>query len=406
MSEGRGQRSGGNRKLITVFGLAAIVFFCLLAFTFAFPFARSVAACNPDTCSVSPAGVCVCSNVFTRVPLPPPITVPPGPPGPTRPVPTRPPTPTPPPGMFYWWRYCVADATSPTGFYHIRYVCENRDGQRFCSPNMMTLFTAYNCNSPTPVPIDPKRVPCPPGFSQTESGLTVFCAWERRVEVRIPPLPITYTPYPRGLVNDPMKFFAPAMVVQPWNCSERVDGWNPQEWRPDEDYRSAIFCLRWRQVAWPDPAPDPAPGWLRYTWDERAWGDPKTTSARQQMVEHVYVTSSALKSENGPQNLPAYQVQVQSFWILDWRIGWEKRVRWHTCEPGGSHNTCDGVAGWRTVRHERWDVGADHGSADLRRYGLPNFYATSTLITIPDGRRMTILPVPVIEVQGVIGAPP
>jgi hypothetical protein len=235
----------------------------------------------------------------------------------------------------------------------------------------------------------------------------VFCSWSRYVEARIPPLPVAYLPYPRGIVYDRMQFSVGALITQAWNCSDPVDAWSPSPWAYDEDYRNLVLCLRWRQVKNPEPASDPAPGWIRWVWDERAWGDPKETVSRVGSAEHTYVTSSAQKPENGPNgNLPSYQVQVHSYWVVDWRMTWEKRFRWYTCEAGNAGDSCDGVGGRRAVIHERWDPGSDAGTADLRGYGQPHFYADSTKIILPDGRTTRILPVPVIEVQGVIGAPP
>jgi len=189
-----------------------------------------------------------------------------------------------------------------------------------------------------------------------------------------------------------------------------VNNWNPQTWTYDEDYRNLVFCIRWRQVRNPDPPPDPAPAWIRYVWDERAWGRAEDYSYEPE-TPHVYVTSSWGKPENGMSldgspNLPAYQVQVHSFWVLDWKETWEHRVRWTDCKwTGDPDDSCEGQKKYATQQHERWDPGNDDGTTDLRRYGAAHFYVDSTKVRTPDGRVMNVLPVPVIEVQGVIGNP-
>ena len=358
----------------------------------------------PNGCHIDPSGSLICQGtaVATAVPTRV-ITVPPGTPRPTQPRPTRPPTETPPPGTFYRWRYCVPDPVSPTGYWHVKYVCDQTTGQ--CYPGAITVIAAYNCGTPTPTTIKVNPLPCPAGFTQT--GVWCLIGWTRRAEARIPPVPITYQPYPRGIVTDKMEFTAPGLIVQDWACtSPQVDNWNPRTWGYDEDYRNLYFCIRWRQIAWPNPSPDPAPAWIRYVWDERSWGQPKEDASRSQLTEHTYVTSSAQKPENGPGNLPAYQVQAHSYWVIDWRMTWEHAFRWTDCRRTGNRNDfCEGRSGYEVVNHVDWQAENDDGTADLRNYGAPHFFADSTLIRTPDGRTMDILPVPVIEVQGVIGNP-
>jgi hypothetical protein len=305
--------------------------------------------------------------------------------------------------MYYLWRYCVPDSVSPTGYWHIKYLCDRDTGQ--CHTEAMTLIVAYNCGTPVPSGINVNPLPCPAGLMQ--DGVWCQIGWTRRAEAHIPPLPITYQPYPRGIVTDPIEFAAPGLVVQDWSCtSPPVDNWNPHNWGYDEDYRNLVFCIRWRQIRWPDPAPDAAPAWIRYVWDERAWGQAQETAARDQVTEHTYVTSSAQKQENGPGDLPAYQVVAHSFWIIDWRMSWEHAYRWSDCKHTGDVNdVCDGREGYDSVNHLEWRPESDDGTADLRNYGAPHFYADSTLVKTPDGRLMDVLPVPVIEVQGVMGNP-
>ena len=388
-------------KRIALIGVILLVLVCLLCFGGA----TLIRADDPPPgCRIDPSGSIICQGtaVVTAVPTRV-ITVPPGTPRPTQPRPTRPPTETPPPGTFYRWRYCVPDAVSPTGYWHVKYICDQATGQ--CYPGAISVIAAYNCGTPTPITIKVNPLPCPVTFTQV--GLSCLIGWVRRAEAQIPPVPISYRPYPRGIVTDRMEFTAGNLIVQDWACtSPQVDNWNPRTWGYDEDYRNLYFCIRWRQVASPNPSPDPAPAWIRYVWDERSWGQPKEDASRSQLTEHTYVTSSAQKPENGPGNLPAYQVQAHSYWVIDWRMTWEHAIRWSDCRRTGNRNDfCEGRSGYEVVNHVDWQAESDDGTADLRNYGAPHFYADSTLIRTPDGRTMDILPVPVIEVQGVIGNP-
>ena len=360
---------------------------------------RSVAA-EPGNCRLDASGNLICEGTAV-------VTA-----GPSRGVtrvsgtvrPTTPPQPsrTPTPwGLYTLWKYCAADASSPTGFVNLRYSCNQITNR--CT--LLQTVTANNCSTPVPAALRAKPLPCPAGFDQ--GGIWCQIAWVRRAEAHIPPVPITYKPYPRGLVADRIEFSAPALMVQNWACTApQVDNWNPRSWGYDEDYRNLVFCMRWRQIAWPDPSPEPAPAWIRYVWDERSWGQPPEDAARGQVAQHTYVTSSAQKPENGPGNLPAYQVQAHSYWVIDWRESWEHAYRWTECHPTGNNgDICNGERGYATERHVEWRPEADDGTADLRNYGGAHFYADSTLIQIPDGRIANVLPVPVIEVQGVIGNP-
>ena len=382
-----------NKLLITTYSVVLILLIASL-------WASSPAQAEPGKCHLDPSGNLICEGTAVATAQPTrAVTLPPGTPRPTLPPrPTRTPTPW---GLYTLWTFCVANPSSPTGFVNLRYACNQITKQ--CA--LVQVVTASNCSTPTPTGIKVNPLPCPAGFTQT--GIWCLIGWTRRAEARIPPVPITYKPYPRGIVHDKMEFTAPGLIVQGWACtSPPVDNWNPHSWGYDEDYRNLVFCIRWRQIAWPDPAPDPAPAWIRYVWDERAWGQPQEDVSRQQMTEHVYVTSSAQKPENGAGNLPAYQVQAHSYWVIDWRMTWEHAFRWTDCRRTRDNNDiCDGQRGYETVQHVEWRPESDDGTADLRRYGAPHFYADSTLVQTPDGRLMNILPVPVIEVQGVIGNP-
>lgn len=355
--------------------------------------ASSVVAQGPGNCECNGEDNfnCRCEGRVPKPPSPPPPPSP-EPPGPRPPNPNPRPSPNPTPIQFMY--PCMATDRCPSGYGDFSWWPTYRGGI------WALLRCRTDCQRGRIQP--PRPIPCPPTWSDD----SVACFWERAVSARIPPIEVGYIPYPRGLVNDPMIFTAGELIVQNWNCSAPVDGWRPYPWGPDEDYRDLIVCLRWRQVNHNSPIPDPPPGWIRWEWDERPWGEPKVTVSRDNRAEHVYVSSSAQKPENGVGNLPAYQVRAVSFWIVEWQMSWKKRVRWYTCEPGGRDDVCDGQARRRVQWHERWDPGSDAGTADLRQYGRPHFYAQSTKVTVPDGRGLNVLPVPVIEVQGVIGRPP
>jgi hypothetical protein len=388
---------GEGTRLSTYSAIAAIVLgLAVLAIsTFG-----STASAEPGNCHLDPDGNLICegTSVITTVPSRI-MTSPPGTPRPTSPPrPTRTPTPW---ALYTLWRYCVSDGSSPTGLVNLRYLCNQVTKQ--CT--LVQATTATNCATPVPTSIKVNPLPCPAGF--TQAGIWCQIAWVRRAEARIPPVPMTYKPYPRGIVADRMEFTAPGLIVQNWACtSPQVDNWNPHSWGHDEDYRNLVFCMRWRQIAWPDPSPDPAPAWIRYVWDERSWGQPQEDASRQQVTQHTYVTSSAQKPENGPGNLPAYQVQTYSYWVIDWKETWEHAFRWTECRRTGNNgDVCDGQRGYASERHIEWRPESDDGTADLRKYGAAHFYADSTLIQTPDGRVLNVLPVPVIEVQGVLGNP-
>ncbi len=384
-----------------VLPLNRMVVACLMGLVvLALLFLGGTAAAEPGNCHLDPSGNLICegTSVATAVPSRV-ITTLPGTPRPTSPPrPTRTPTPW---GLYTLWRYCAADSASPTGYVHLRYSCNRVTKQ--CT--LIQVVTANDCETPTPTTLKVKPLPCPAGFAQ--AGLWCLIGWARRAEARIPPVPITYKPYPRGIVADPLDFTAPALVVQNWACTApQVDNWNPRSWGYDEDYRNLYFCIRWRQIAWPDPSPDPAPAWIRYVWDERSWGQPQEEASKRPVTQHTYVTSSAQKPQNGPGNLPAYQVQAHSYWVIDWKESWEHAYRWTECrETGNKNDRCDGQRGYVPEKHVEWRPEGDDGTADLRNYGGTHFYAESTLVQTPDNRLLNVLPVPVIEVQGVIGNP-
>lgn len=285
----------------------------------------------------------------------------------------------------------------PGNLYDVVYACG--PGFSFC------WFVSVNCAAcVTPTAAPPGTVgelPCADvNFSQNSIQCTI--GWDRRVSARVPPVPVTYSPYPRGVVYDPMQFTLPALIVQGWQCSSPLDGWDPIAWAPADGFRKLTFCLRWKQVKYPQPEQDPAPAWAEWYWDERAWGEPKSDLSRRREAQHAYVTSSAEKPTNGVDARPSYQVRVRTFWVVEWNETWERETT-KCVYTGNPDDVCNGQPSAR--KETRWVPEGRDGTVDLRFYGSPHFYTDSTLVETPWGARLQVLPVPVIEVQGVIEKP-
>ncbi len=285
----------------------------------------------------------------------------------------------------------------PGNLYDVVYACA--PDYSFC---WFVSVSCASCVAPTPQPpptVNP--LPCA-DVNFTQTGIQCTVGWSTEVSAKIPPVGVSYTPFPRGIVYDALHFTLAALVTQAWQCSDTVDGWDPINWAPSPDYRNLVFCLRWREVKNPEPAEDPAPSWAYWIWDERPWGAPPSTLSQQQTADHTYVTSSAQKTANGVGNLGAYQVQVHTYWVVEWKESWEHAT--HSCAyTGNDTDVCDGQSGY--ARTTEWNSAGRKGTADLREYGSPHFWDDSTLIRTPWGKEMNVLPVPVIEVQGVIEKP-
>ena len=243
------------------------------------------------------------------------------------------------------------------------------------------------------------------------------------VQVDLPPLPVRYAPYPRGLVNDPITFsLPPTLLKQYWQCTKPDLNLDPFSLALDDDYRLWKVCLRWKQVAPPDPLEsrysaygsyDPAPGWAHWEWDERPWSSSKENDASGPTILHTYVTSSAddvmnlgydRKPQNGPEGRAAYQVVVTTYWVLEWEERWQHRLCVSPAIPIPAA-TCKGHPG----QIEDWETdhlgvnGFDMRSPDVRTVAGPapaHYWVTNTLVQVPDGRVLYVLPVPVIEIQG------
>lgn len=292
-------------------------------------------------------------------------------------------------------------------------VCDWRTGACNVKMPVFIVSCAQGCKKQVN---SPGETPCTE-FSFNGTSLECNLNWITRARATIPPVQTLYSPYPRGLNRDPMAFIATGLATQDWQCSRAIDGWDPLTWSENEDFADFHFCLRWRQVAPPAPQEsrnsdyggyDPAPAWADWDWDERAWGNPKQSSSAGPIINHTYETSSAdddkgygyeRKPRNGPGNRPSYQVRVTTYWIVEWNMRWKVRH----CRPDPDENpinTCKGqskmIEFW--IGHEDGPHGLDLRHPDI---GNAHYWTSSNSILTPDGRKMDVLPVPVIEVQGI-----
>jgi len=386
----------------------AVSMFVMLAVVYV---ASAQGSCPPGcTCHyVDNQFIVECSGNATSVPS---TSAPTQEPGNTpEPKDTREPRETPPPnstdvpptsdgnGTQFYPLYCVPlgngdfGMTCPKNMYDILSACMPKAG---CW--IVRISCAGGCTTPAPPTQTIRPIPCA-DVNFGGGGIQCTIGWDRRVSAKIPGVPVGYTPFPRGIVYDPMQFYLAPLVTQSWKCSDELDGWDPIAWGPSGDYRKLVFCLRWRQVKSPEPEQDPAPGWAEWFWDERAWGDPKGELSLKREASHTYVTSSADKLTNGLGNRPSYQVRVRTYWIVEWKENWERRET--TCVfTGNPNDVCDGQPSARKTTE--WVPEGRAGTGDLREYGGAHFWAESSRIKTPWGVEMDVLPVPVIEVQGVI----
>ena len=223
------------------------------------------------------------------------------------------------------------------------------------------------------------------------AGIQCTAGWVRTLRVTIPPVGFEYMP--RGLVTVPI-LFAGGPVTQDFQCTPPVNGFDPQAWMANDDFRNFIFCMRWRQVGpWDQMKEGKVPALFDFLWDERPWGDPQETKANVLPVPHAYFTSSWAKPVCGYEHLPGYQVQVKTYWVLDWYTQWEQKIR--RCAEYNSNGKC---VAWEDV----WVPGSGSGTYDLRRCGSPSSYTWSFKVQSNVSPPGDALCVPVIEVQGVI----
>ena len=114
---------------------------------------------EPGKCHLDPSGILICEGTAVATPQPPGTaraTLPPRP--------TRTPTPW---GLYTLWKYCVADASSPSGFINLRYSCNQITKQ--CT--LVQAVNAANCSTPTPT-TSTTSIPrgSPPGTAGSTTG--------------------------------------------------------------------------------------------------------------------------------------------------------------------------------------------------------------------------------------------
>ena len=274
-----------------------------------------------------------------------------------------------------------------------------------------------------------------------------WCGLTMEATAHARPVEVSFNPGPRSLVNMETTFYADTnLEPNDWAMSGAVDDWDPEAWEeqkskwikmdtacPGENtefspaYKNFRIGVRLQRVT-PEsnyfPLKERVPCWTAWDWDERDWGSPKTSCADQSIgpvVEHTYLTSSAGKPQNGMgldgvANLPAYQVGVESYWVAHWRWEWDAlECKGHTtctyrkCKGDDAEGHC---TGWEdVVAHPCAQVGWTHhvkqGAIDLSEppCSNPTWFLKSHLIRTPDDRVGNALPVPIIEVQGVIENP-
>ncbi len=450
----------GKHKTLTVLFIITVVMGSLLVWAAnSHPVSAQCPGC--DICTVPPGGggaICEVSGTATAEPGTPPeptqpppqatqppiVTAPPGTAGPPptqSPPPTASPveiTPTPNPNA-------TPTATPPVNEC-VREVCGGFSP--FCpAPGFFQTTFVYDCDtgtylrgsgnvgqlgdtccSPTPTPVPPPeatpKASCPETFATGRGwGKYEECAggFKLSVSAAIPAYRVWYTPYPRGLVYQQMQFNGDANpIVGNYVWSEPLDNWDPVNWKYDPDFRNFRIGIRWRQVTPTTPIPDAPPCWIKWLWDERPWGEPRETCSRLAPgATHTYETSSAGKPENGPNDLPSYQVQAVTYWVLDWKWQWEQyecveQTENKFCVPNlsdGDYNLeqCtlpDGGQGHIQTqvicKKKDWVPHEQGGMCDLSKYGQPHTYVESYNIAANLTQPGTGLSVPVIEVQGVI----
>ncbi len=329
--------------------------------------------------------------------------------------------------------FCPAPGTFIT---HFAYDC-NTGVYLYGSGNVGQLGDTCCDPDPTPEPppvATPKPETCTDTFEVSEGwGAYNECGMNFKLtaSAAIPGYPVWYTPYPRGLVYQEMQFYGDANPgVGSYNWSASVDDWNPELWtydgetkdadgNPHQEYKDFAIAIRWRQVIPTTPMADPPPCWILWGWDERPWGEPKgMCSITGPGAVHTYETSSAGKPENGPDYLPSYQVQATTYWVMDWKWRWQhyectEREPDNYCvvnQPGSDDpvecwmgNGAEGHWEHRTkCKKTEWVSKENVGMCDMKNFGQPHTYIESFNVSPAGAGTGGGLPVPVIEVQGVI----
>jgi len=374
---------------------------------------------------------------------------------PAPPVPTAtppPPTPTPEEGECpppYWTTSCAV--WQPCGvwgaYFHIVYVYEGP--MRGCVP----YVTDFRCCPALPTST-PAFTPTPPrGFEGRtvrveEEGM----AWRLVASASLPLPPVWREPYPRWMVNLTGTLELPVPpLVGPWQWANgTVDGWDPVRWDrggercylfreeglrcQDPGWRRYTFRIRFRQVGPGEPL-SPSPSfWYRVSWDERPWHAAKRGSGGtfHHRVSHSYGASSWGRPGHPFYDpalgevvrYPSYQVGIESNWVLEKEQLWES---WdcveeeHGCVECGPDEECPGEECHGLLcepgyRCQGWCARAEwrgHSSGVMlipasRIGGSPyclvrgDFWTCTIVRDARSGSWGRWLPIPVVEVQGVI----
>jgi hypothetical protein len=271
-----------------------------------------------------------------------------------------------------------------------------------------------------------------------------------------PAVQVLYNPAPRSMVNLATEFRADRdLMPGDYVWSGTVDDFDPDAWHSTDapwrkevkagggcpfprttvqkrhHYQDFRIAVRLQRVGPDAEIDDPPPCWVRWDWDEREWGEPKSTcsdAGSGPVAAHTWLTSSFGRPANGMSlsgvaDLPAYQVGVETYWVPQARWEWEhwECTEWQECTYETEHDcNCEGEGPERhcdTCEEKHTDrvcaqvgVVREHREfmPDLRDpewCGLDHMYLAGHTVRTPDGRVLTALPVPVIEVQGVIQAP-
>ncbi|MBU0493821.1 MAG: hypothetical protein KKA73_09270 [Chloroflexi bacterium] len=410
----------------------------------------------PCTLACPEGQVCACTliggGVYTWIcgwpsePPPPPTAVPrptdvpPTPGGPTAiPQPTRPPvTPSPTPCLDrYQVHLCeVATGCSPAYGRDVTYIYD-------CLTDLLIGRYQGDCHVCWGTPT-PSRTPGPTSIAPTPVCQPLIGAGGRvqvdpdciaQVQAVIPCVEVYRTPYPRSLVGHETAFIAdPAShnVAEFWSNQlpegvpdDRTTCMGVQTWR----YRHYQLGLKWVRIDSPQwdygvGVPGPYPPQPNWNFDERSWNLVAPIASGEQ-VQHTYQTSSWGKPQNGPDGLPSYQVRYTTYWALFWAVQfdeWECVDGEDRCVPRNPDGTCrrqatsylnycgdvcpgqSGNAYWVCTECDWVPKFNGWHLIDLREDGAPNWYETSVKVAIPQQNRgcSSVIPVPVIEVQGVI----
>lgn len=294
----------------------------------------------------------------------------PGPTGTPAPTPTPGPTPTPDP-YAVCPTYCVVPPESmfrgSTVMVDLFYLCDD--------PSVLVGWIEYDeipphCESHTPTPAPT------PGDGYPPQLLELFVACQ------CPDPTVRREPFPRGMVTVENRLW-----IEGAPSAEASS--DPEDWGDYHDYR---VHLRWEML--PHAA---------------VWDFDDGTTATGNPVFHIYNASSWGKPANGPglggrHDLPAYQVRLTTRWQALWKETWwepSEVDRWECVACGDPAANCsrdecpecsgDNARCWTETIRDYHDSGWQ--VMDLRDLvGYPTWYF----------ERVTVEPVPVIEVQGII----